>query len=364
MQPQPLDERARLADEELEHVLRLLRQRVGEHLDLVELVAADHPALLLAVGARLAPVARRVGEHLERQVLLLEDLAAVEVHERRLRRRQQELEALLLEAEDVLLELRELPGGEPALVGQQVRREDELEAVLEVLLDEVVEERPLEPRAHAAVEPEAVAAHADAAVVVDEPERRAELDVVLRLEALEDGLLAPDGDDLVGLLAAGDDAGRGEVREREQDRALLLVDLGRLLVERGDAVAEGAHLGLDGGRVLAGLLRGADLLRRCVALVLERLDGGGLLAADGVEGEDLVDGGGIGAAGDEALLDGVGGFADLLEVEHGCTRGVCVTAQESTACARGFQARNPRLRAGTTGIVGGVPRLARARATV
>ena len=108
---------------------------VAEHLHLVELVAADHAALAGAVGAGLAAVAGRVGKQLLGQLVLGEYLAAVEVDQRRLRRGQQEAEAFFRKAIDVVFKLGELAGGEAAIVGEQVRRQHEGVAVLEVLGD-------------------------------------------------------------------------------------------------------------------------------------------------------------------------------------------------------------------------------------
>lgn len=83
--PRPLTRRSALADQLLEGLVRLLGQGVLEHLDLVELVAADHAALVGAVGARLAAEARRIGEQLMRQVAFGENLAAVQGGEGRSR---------------------------------------------------------------------------------------------------------------------------------------------------------------------------------------------------------------------------------------------------------------------------------------
>ena len=55
-----------------------------EHLDLVELVHPEHAAHVLAVGARLAPEARRVARVPQRQIGLLDDLPHVEGSERHL----------------------------------------------------------------------------------------------------------------------------------------------------------------------------------------------------------------------------------------------------------------------------------------
>jgi hypothetical protein len=91
---------------------RVFGAAVLEQLHLVELVAADRPALLRAVAARLFTITRRVGEVLLRQLRLVQDLVAVQVDERRLCGRQQEAALLIgagLDHEHVVRELGELP---------------------------------------------------------------------------------------------------------------------------------------------------------------------------------------------------------------------------------------------------------------
>ena len=78
-------------------------------------MAADHAALAGAVSAGLAAVAGRVGKQLLGQFVLGEDLAAVEVDQRRLRRGQQEAETFFRQAIYVVFKLGELPGGEAAV---------------------------------------------------------------------------------------------------------------------------------------------------------------------------------------------------------------------------------------------------------
>ena len=68
--------------EELQLVPARARMAEGEHLDLVELVHAEHAAHVLAVGARLAPEARRVARVPERQRALVDDLAHMQSGER------------------------------------------------------------------------------------------------------------------------------------------------------------------------------------------------------------------------------------------------------------------------------------------
>ena len=182
MEAQPLDQTLGLADQLLEGLVGLLGQGVLEHLDLVELVAADHAALVGAVGACLAAEARRVGEQLVRQVALRENLAAVQGGEGRFGRREHEVHAVvrrILDLIDLVGELRELSRGLAALILEHQGQADHLVAVLQVLVDEVVKQGPLEARAHAAVDPEAGARQTRAALIVDEAEIRAQVHMVL-----------------------------------------------------------------------------------------------------------------------------------------------------------------------------------------
>ena len=74
VQAELLDDPLGLADSSLECGLGLLRRDELEQFNLVELVAADRAALLGPVAPALAPVARRVGERLLRQLRERQDL--------------------------------------------------------------------------------------------------------------------------------------------------------------------------------------------------------------------------------------------------------------------------------------------------
>ena len=87
-------------------LVRAVGLAVDEELDLVELVHAEHPARVLARGARLAAEARREGRVAERQ--LLQDLAHVQAGERDLRRAGQ-VEIVALERVDVRLSVGKKP---------------------------------------------------------------------------------------------------------------------------------------------------------------------------------------------------------------------------------------------------------------
>lgn len=133
-----------------------------------------------------------------------------------------------VDAVDVVHELGELAGRKSAGIGEDVRRQHEGVAVLDVGGDEVIEQGPLEPRAHVRVEPVAVAGELDAALVVDQAQVLAEVDVVLGFKG-EGRLFAKDLDDLVVLLAAGDDVLGRQVRQGRDEGLNLLLEVALLL---------------------------------------------------------------------------------------------------------------------------------------
>ena len=270
VQTQTLDQRARLADELLEHGVRILGLGIAEHLDLVELMAADHAALAGAVGARLAAVAGRVRKQLARQHALVQYLAAIEVYERRLGGGQHEAEALLVQAVHVVLELGELTRGQAAFVGQHVRRQHELVAVLYVGADEVVEQRPFQLCAQTGVQPVAVAAHLNAALVVYKTQRGAQIHVVLALVG-QVRLFAERVDHLIVLLAARDHVLGGQVGQSQHELLNLVLQLGLLFVQLLYAVGHGLELLQQRRGVLTLLAQRGYLLVELVALGLDAL---------------------------------------------------------------------------------------------
>ena len=84
-QAETLQDRFGMAGQRLQHRVGLLRPRVGDELDLVELVLPDQSAHVRAVGPRLATEAGGVGGIQEGEVPSVEELAPVEVREGHLR---------------------------------------------------------------------------------------------------------------------------------------------------------------------------------------------------------------------------------------------------------------------------------------
>jgi hypothetical protein len=156
---------------------RLLRQAEDEHLDLVELVHAEHPARVLARGARLAAEARRVARVVERQRAGVQLLVHVHRRERHLGGAG-EVKVVPLDPVDVDLvggeEARSVHGGFADEDGRQDRRE--------ALPRQPVESEPVERelREGRVAEPvsEAGAGHLGASLHVD----LGQLEVIARLE--------------------------------------------------------------------------------------------------------------------------------------------------------------------------------------
>lgn len=174
--------------------------RVLHHFHLVELVSAYHSALFRPRAARFLAVARRIGEEFHRQFAFVDYLACVHIDECGLRRGQHKAVAVsvLVEVQPIHLvaEFRELTRPVSAVVVELMRGQDELVAVFQVLLDEVIEQRPFQLRAQSTVNPETVAAELDSPFVIDESERSAEVDVVFDGER-KLRLLTHNPDDLI-----------------------------------------------------------------------------------------------------------------------------------------------------------------------
>src|SRR5579885_292312 len=139
-QLQALEHFLGMARQLLEHRVGIRRTHDLHQLHLVELVAADHAARVLAGRARLGPEARRVADILQRQGLGRHDLLAHQIGDGHFRSRDQ-IERLLTglcarssglrglrlrvrrrthltlaaHLEEVILELRQLPGAEQRL---------------------------------------------------------------------------------------------------------------------------------------------------------------------------------------------------------------------------------------------------------
>ena len=160
--------------------LGLVRLAVDEALDLVELVHADDAAGVLAVAARLPAEARRPARVTQRAVGQVEDLVGVVAGQRHLGGADQ-IEVVGLEPVHLLGVRAEEPGARHDLGPHQHRRDDEREAVLGRQPHRELHQPELQQRARSGEEVEPRARNLGAALQVDQPQRLAELDVILRV---------------------------------------------------------------------------------------------------------------------------------------------------------------------------------------
>ena len=264
--------------------LAVLGRDIADELHLVELVRAQDAARVLPRGAGLAAEARRVGYEAYRQPRAVEHLVAVQVRDRNLGRRDQE-EVVAVDLVGVVLELRQLTRAGHAGAVHEHRRPHFLVAVLAgVKVDEEVHDRAHEPRALAAVDDEARAAHLRRPLQIDDPEIGG--DVPVRAHALRRARLAPAPDDDVLLLATLRHVRAGHVRDLEQRPLQLALDADALGLDRRDLVAEHAAARDQVIGALLVALEPGDLLARCVALrllLLDRLDQRAALAVERLE---------------------------------------------------------------------------------
>ena len=228
------------------HLPRILGTRVRDHLDLLELVHAEHAACVAPGRAGLAPEARRERAVIERQ--RLEDLVHVHRDQRHLGRAD-EVEVVGGDLVVVALFRREEAGAVHRVLAHEHRGEDGREA----FADEPVEREPIESERHerrvAEDEAEARAGHLCAAFEVEV----ADFGVLLRVGQLR--WLAPPFD---------------------LDRLVLRQAVGRRLVRRIRNLAErGVPLGLcrrelrlERGQLLLARLQLLELLGRRLALEL------------------------------------------------------------------------------------------------
>ena len=224
-EPQPLQHRLGVDGQRLEHLVRLLRPRVGHQLHLVELVLADESAYVRAVGAGFAAEAGGVGGVFQRQVATVENLVPVQVRQRHLAGRDEIQVPLVADLEQVFLELRELPGADQRLrVGEERRLHLDVAVLAGVQLQHEVDERARQSGAGAHQDREPRTGQLGAAFEVDDAEGGSQIPVRLGLE-LEDGWVGvPPHLDIVRLTCTHRHALVRQVGQRHQDGATRLFD--------------------------------------------------------------------------------------------------------------------------------------------
>ena len=169
-----------------------------------------------------------------------------------------------------------------------MRRQNHLVPVRKMRVHEIVQQRPLQPRAHAAVDPEARARQLGAARIVDQPQIRAEIHVVLGLK-IKGARLAPVAQGLVVLLAARQKILVRQVGQPQHQRRVALLYLLDLLVVRLGFGGQLLHLGKQRRYVLPFPLVLRNQLVCLVRLRLHRLVPGNQRPALPVQLQNLLD---------------------------------------------------------------------------
>jgi len=319
VEAETLNEGFSVRDEFFEGFVRLFGEGILHHFDFVELMAADHTAFIGAIGACLAAEARGIAEILFREIGLGQDLVAVEGDEGGFSGGEHKAAAFILgglKPIDLILEFRELTGGETALIAEHMRDEHKAVSVGDMEVDEVVKDSPFEAGAETAVDPESVAREFSAALVVDKSEIGADIDVIFRLE-IEGTRLAEVAEGLIVFLAAGEKIAVGEVRQGEEDEVEAFFEVFEFLVVGVDDIADLLHTGEDRRDVLPFLFIYRDLFGGLVLLGFESLDSADDLAAFSVERDYVGDiGSGVLSLGFKTGDHLVGIFLDVFDVDH------------------------------------------------
>ena len=309
-----------LGDQLVEGGVGVLRAGELEHLYLIKLVSANHAPFLSPGRAGLPAEAGGVGKELLGQVCLGQDLVPVYAGQSGLGGGEHIVGAVVggvLNLVDLVGKLGELTGGFAALVLQHVRRQDELIAVGQVGVDEVVQQGPLQPGTHAGVHPEAGSGQLHPPGVVNEAQAGAQVHMMLGLKVKLVGL-AEVAQGLVVLLAAGLQVVVGQVGQGEHQGAVLCLHGAQLLVAGGNLRLQLAHALEHRGGVLSGLLQLGDGLGDLVLLRLHLLGGKDDVPAGLVQLQDAVH---LSVAvhflGPETSLDFVRVFLDAFDIQHG-----------------------------------------------
>ena len=296
---------------------RILGPGQRDHLDLLELVLAQHAAGVLAGRAGLGAEALGPGGVAPGQGGLVDDLAGVQVGQGHLRRRDQP--PAVLGAVEVVGEFRQLPGADQHLVAHQNRRPDLGQAVhIYMNIQHKLGQRPVQPDQRAGQDDEAGAGEFGGGFEVHAPHGLAELVVLLGREG-EGVRGAPAAEFLVvGLGVAVGDAVERCVGDGEHEVGEATVLGRRLGLEAGDLVLLGGHQGAEPFEfiVVAAGLGLADLARGGVALGLRGLGFGDPGPAALVEPKHLRRQRREPAAGQHGV-EGGGVLADQADVVHG-----------------------------------------------
>ena len=252
----------------LQLVVALFRPREFHQLHLLKLMLPDDAAHVAPVRARLAAEARRVGAERDRQRVGVQRLVAIQIRHRNLGRRRQPDNRCLSHLEQILLELRQLPGAvEARRVDHERRQHFGIAVLARVHVEHEVDQRALQLRAQAPVHREPRAGDLGRALQIEDAELRPQVPVRLWVRN-RTRAACPSGAPRrcpFGCLPTGTDS-CGIFGMPASSCAELLVERLDLLVERGDPVADVADLLLPLRGVCAFALQFADLAAgsRCV----------------------------------------------------------------------------------------------------
>ena len=241
----------------------------------------------------------------------------MEVRERHLRGGN-EVQVPAVDLEEVVLELRQLPGAdERGGVGEKQRRHLDVAVLAGVQIEHEVDEGPRQSGAGPAEHGEPGAGQLHAALEVVDAEGRAQVRVGLRVEIECRRIAMPTDLDVVRLAAADRDALVGHIRELEEQRAPGLLHLLEPSLVRVDGRGVGParrHQCVDG---LAVALRpadpGADGLLGVPGLFEQRNERAAFAVEPAYLREDI---GQTVAADGELGLDGRGIFTKQGWIEH------------------------------------------------
>ena len=208
-------------------------------------MSSYHSAFFRPVRSRFFTIARSVSEKFHGKFAFVEYFARVHIDERGFGRRKHKLRAFFVTVFAVypinfIGEFRELPRAETAIISEHVRRQNHFVTVFEVSRDEVVEKRPFEPCAVAAIEPIAVARKFNAPFVVDYSERSAKVHVVFSLKR-KFGFFAEHFYNLIVFLFAGEKVVVGHIRQRSDVVGNAFLQIVYFSVALGDFFADFAH---------------------------------------------------------------------------------------------------------------------------
>ena len=277
---------------------------------------ADDAAHVAPIGARLAAETGGEGAELDGKPVRVERLVAVEVgHGDFGRRRQPQVRVLNLE--QVLGELGQLPGAEKARRVDQKRRQDfGIPVLARVRVEHEARQRAFELCAQAQIDGEAPPGDLGGSLQVQDAEFRSQVPVRLGLE-IELARRAPAVDFDVGLRARTHRHRLvSQVRNTGQRLPELVVELRHLFIESRDAVAQFAHLLLEFGGVDALLAQLSDFGALGILQRLQLLGFGHGRAAARVQLAEFLD-----IEGEptrrEARGDGVEVGSEEVQVVHG-----------------------------------------------